>query len=612
MEAPVILFVTHMPKQCGVYEFGKNVFNAVSVSNKYKFIKTECESIKELKSYIDNHKPDAIIYNYHPSVLPWLCTKISKGVYRNNLADIKLIQIGIIHEITQEVADTATDYGNKFILGRSQKKLSSLFDFYIGADPTLLLKNPLVFKTGRLIPSYKKQVKVPDVTTIGSFGFATPNKGFEQLVKRVNEEFDKAIIRLNMPAADFGDSDGNNAKLIASNCKYLITKPGIQLEVSHTFMSDGELLDFLAGNSINVFMYQDKKGRGISSAVDNALAVKRPVAVSKCPMFRHILGAKPSVCVEDNSLKIILANGFSPLEKLTRNWTAENLVWDYERILDSVFSRTQKTIKPKMGIVRTIQSKISRFFTLPGKSFTWLRNTDSATEDDLSPVSSSGYTPVTIPAGTGFNRVLDDDARDLYKLAEIKLFELVPKTMAKKISRANVQQAFVFDTVYRSLAEYQNPKLLCVGSYEDTASMALQKMGYQVEDIDPMINYFLQEFYTKPSTVKNSYDIIFSTSVIEHDPDDESFVKCIGELLAPGGTAVLTCDYKDGWKSGDPKPEVDERFYTKQDLEKRLLSYVPQCELIGPHQWDCPNPDFNYLGKYQYSFATFVIRKRNN
>ena len=181
--------------------------------------------------------------------------------------------------------------------------------------------------------------------------------------------------------------------------------------------------------------------------------------------------------------------------------------------------------------------------------------------------------------------------------------------MRRKIPAANVQQAFVFDTVYRYLPQYQNPKLLCVGSYEDTASMSLLKMGYEVEEIDPMINYSLQEYFTKPTTVKNSYDIIFSTSVIEHDPDDESFIRCIHDLLAPGGMAVITCDYKDGWKPGEPKPEVDARFYTQHDLRSRLLPLMNNCHLVDEPQWGCPNPDFNYLGKYQYTFATFVIKK---
>ncbi|MBC7874343.1 MAG: hypothetical protein H7Y01_10125, partial [Ferruginibacter sp.] len=580
MKNRVILFVTHKPKQCGVYEFGKTVFDVISVSRKYFFQKAECASLADLEKAIAQHNPSAIIYNYHPSVLPWLCTKISKGIYRNNLAGIENVQLGIIHEVTQEIADTATGYMNKYIPGPSQKKLNSLFNFYIAADPTLLLKNPVVFKTGRIIPPYNKQLNPPAVTTIGSFGFATPKKGFEKLVQKVQEEFDDAIIRLNMPAADFGDADGKNARLIASHCKDLVTKPGIKLEVTHEFMKDNELLDFLAGNSMNVFMYEDTGGRGISSAVDQALSVKRPVAVSRSPMFRHLLGAIPSVCVDDNPLTTILKNGFSPLEKIVKDWNADNLCWEYERILDTVFSKIENPVKVRMGIKRTIQSFGNRLLSLPDQSFTWLRNTKAATEDDLSPLDAFVYNPVTLPAGSSLNRILDDEARQLYKPAEEKLFELVPKTMSKKIARANVQQAFVFDTVYRLLNSYSNPTLLCVGSYEDTGSMALQRMGYPVDDIDPMINYFLQEFYTRPSTVKNSYNIIFSTSVIEHDPDDMSFVKCISGLLAPGGIAIITCDYKDGWKPGDLKPAVDARFYTKYDLEKRLLSYLPGFELV--------------------------------
>jgi len=610
MSKKIILFVSHKPKQCGVFEFGKNVFSVISASDKYKFIKAELESLEELRSFIRNHKPDAIIYNYHPTVLPWLCTKISKGIYRNNIADLTSIQIGIIHEVTQGVADAATGYRNKWILGPSQKKLNSLFDFYIAADPTLLLKNPLVFKTGRLIPEYDKIAANSSIPIVGSFGFATPKKGFEKMVQKVQEEFDEAIIRINMPSADFGDETGSHARRIAENCKCLIHKPRIKLEISHQFMNDEELLDFLAGNSMNVFMYEDTGGRGLSSALDNALAVKKPVAVSRCPMFRHVLTAKPSVCVEDSSLKEILYNGFSPVEKVAKDWNKENLVWEYERILDRIFQYEEKSVSKKRGIIRSAQFNWRRFFSLPDKSFTWLRNTEVATEDDLSADSNTQYTPVPLQTGEGFNRILNDEARMSYQPAIKKLFELAPLTMSKKIARANIQQAFVFDTVYRHIANYPQPKMLCVGSYEDTASIALKKMGYPVEEIDPMMNYYLQEFYTKPSTIKNSYDIILSTSVIEHDPDDESFIRCIAGLLKPGGIAVITCDYRDGWKPGDPKPGVDARFYTKKDLECRLLSYIPGCELLDKPEWDCLHPDFNYLGKYQYSFASFVIRKK--
>jgi SAM-dependent methyltransferase len=245
----------------------------------------------------------------------------------------------------------------------------------------------------------------------------------------------------------------------------------------------------------------------------------------------------------------------------------------------------------------------------PNKTFTWLRNSEQTTADDIRMNRSVQYQPMRIPAGISLNRILDNNARELYKPTIDKLIELVPITMTRKIAEANVQQAFVFDTVYRYLSQYQDPKLLCVGSYEDTASMSLTKLGFRVIEIDPVLNYCLQEYFTKPTTVKNSYDIIFSTSVIEHDPDDESFIQCIADLLVPGGVAVITCDYKEGWKPGEPKPEVDERFYTQQDLRDRLLPLMKNCQLVDEPQWDCTNPDFNLFGRYQYTFATLVVKK---
>jgi SAM-dependent methyltransferase len=604
-----ILFVSHKQAKCGVYEFGLNVFEVLKNSMQFNFVRAECSSLEELKKSIYNYNPSVIIYNYHPSVLPWLATKTLPLVFKNFVSHINIPQIGIIHEITQEIADGATNYGNKFIFGNYNRLSSTLFDYYIAPDPTLLLQNPLVYKTSRLVPNYHNTFSTPAKITVGSFGFGTPKKGFEKIVELVQREFDEALIRFNIPFASFGDTEGVNAKAIAERCKDIIHKKGIQLIVTHDFQDKNTMLDFLAQNTINVFLYEDTASRGLSSTIDNALGVQRPIAISDSSMFRHLFDVAPSVCVNKNSLRNIINNGFTPLQKKHDDYSPEILVWEYERIVLSVLDRFNKSYVIKMGIKRTIQSKINRLFSLPDKTFTWLRNSDKATDDNLSIDTSIKYQCISLPANSVFNRILDDNARALYKPAIEKLIELVPKTMAKKIAEANVQQAFVFDTVYRFIIQNKNPKLLCVGSYEDTASMALIKMGYKVEEIDPMLNYYLQEYFTKPSTSKNSYDIIFSTSVIEHDPDDELFVKCIDQLLAPGGVAIITCDYKEGWKQGDLKPEVDARFYTQKDLKERLLNYMPNCNLVDSPQWDCANPDFNYLGKYQYTFATFVVRK---
>lgn len=593
-----ILFVSHPERQCGVHEYGKNIADALIDSGKYRFIYQECAGIRDLEAAIDAHQPAVVIYNYYGSTLPWLTKKIIHKTYRPLNRFIKVPQLGIFHEVTQEKADGASNW---------------LFDYYIAPDPTLLLRNPIVYKTGRLVPGFANPYPIPEVPVIGSFGFATPNKGFEEIVKAVQQEFDKAIIRFNIPSADFGDKEGSNARWLVETCRSLITKPGIELNVSHNFLSKNEILDFLAQNTINVFLYQDKRGRGISSTTDYALAVNRPLMVSDSIMFRHLHNVEPSIVYGHTSIKQVIQQGVAPLQQVKKNWNRDNIVWEYERIIDDVLRKEAlKKNAPKPGLVGTAVNNLRALMGLRKKAFTWLRNAETLASDDFSVDSKQSYTPIQLPQGAGFNRILDDKARKIYQPAIKKLTELVPVTMAKKIPEANVQQAFVFDTVYRLLKEYRSPNILCVGSYEDTAAMSLKRLGVAIEEIDPVLNYYLQEYFNKPGVVKGSYDIVFSTSVIEHDPDDESFARCIDELLAPGGVAVITCDYKDQWKPGDPKPEVDARLYTQHDLKNRLLPVMKGCALVDEPQWDCPNPDFIYLGKYQYTFATFVVRKLNN
>jgi len=207
-----------------------------------------------------------------------------------------------------------------------------------------------------------------------------------------------------------------------------------------------------------------------------------------------------------------------------------------------------------------------------------------------------------------YNRILDDEARGLYAPMITVLSALAPDMMTRKIAEANVQQGFVLDTVLRFAQRVPSPRILCVGSHEDTACVSLKALGYPLTEIDPVANYDLDAFCKLPSTKMAAYDLVFSTSVIEHVQDDEGFVREIGQLLAPGGVAVLTCDYNDAYAPGTPIPREDFRFYTQRDFRQRLLPQVPDCALVDTPQWECPEPDFVYHG-CRYTFATLVFQK---
>lgn len=576
-----VLIISHKEEQCGVHQFGVSIAKVLSKSKKYNFQYAECSNSKEYFNVVNKYRPCAIIYNYHPSTLTWVKRKITRK--------IDVPHIDIIHEVTQEIADGIDD---------------SFFDYHIAADPVLLLKNPLVFKTGRLVRRIENQYDMPEIPTIGSFGFATEGKGFDRLVSTVQEEFDNAIIRLNIPFATFADPNGIAALAISKQCERLIVKPGIKLEVNHAFLSVEKVLDFLAQNTINAFLYEENKGRGISSVIDLALAVRRPIAITRSTMFRHMHSAIPSVCIENSSLREIIKNGFEPVDHFYEEWNEANLIWDYERIIESVLGKSLNT--NVSNIQRSLRSFLKKADVRKFSEY-WVPKIEQVTID-RSISGEEKSKPILISDGVSFNRILDEDARNQYAPCIDALFKLLPEMMARKIPEANIQQAFILDTVQKFIRRYETPKILCVGSYDDTAFSALKMYGHRMDEVDPVLNYDLNTFMHKPSTSKGSYDIIFSTSVIEHVKDDELFITQIAELLSQGGVAILTCDYNDQYKPSDKIPSEDFHMYTQKDFFERLLPLLRECSLVDEPQWDCPNPDFVYAG-YSYTFATFVFRK---
>ncbi len=311
VEKKVILLVSHKEKQCGIHQYAINISEALQKSTRYNFGYVECSNQEELHKVVVKTDPAAIIYNYYPATMPWLTSRITR------LHNIP--QFGIMHEVTQEEADKAT---------------REMFDFHLCPDPTFIENNPIVFKTKRLIPPYINTKNIPDIVTIGSFGFGFGDKGFEHIVKTVQREFDQAKIILHLPFNDIVDKKGRQHALsTAERCRHLVAKPGIKLVINHEFISKQQLLDFLAGNTLNAFFYETEKHRGISSTIEHALAVQRPLAITKCGMFRHVNSAKPSICIEDSSLRTIIDNGIAPLVPFYNEWSEAAFIKDYEGII---------------------------------------------------------------------------------------------------------------------------------------------------------------------------------------------------------------------------------------------------------------------------------------
>lgn len=204
------------------------------------------------------------------------------------------------------------------------------------------------------------------------------------------------------------------------------------------------------------------------------------------------------------------------------------------------------------------------------------------------------------------NRLLDnEDRKELDSNFKNYFWLNIPEMMSRKIDRANVQQYFVYQTVC-NLSPDINSKVLCAGCHEDTAYEMLKLKYTNIVGIDPVINVDLAT-YTQVQ-FPETFDCIFSTSVLEHVKNDTEFINNICRLLKPSGCGILTVDFDNSYIPGKRLPYTDLRFYTLQSMQKlQKILEEQNCNLLGEPRWD-GQPDFEYDG-CKYSFASLVFVK---
>jgi len=137
----------------------------------------------------------------------------------------------------------------------------------------------------------------------------------------------------------------------------------------------------------------------------------------------------------------------------------------------------------------------------------------------------------------------------------------------------------------------------------------LRAKGYRLDDMGPNVsNISLDTFYRSNKGVLQSYDLIFSLSVLEHVADDVTFIRMMADLLAPEGVAILTIDFSNRYVDQGCKPRLNHRLYTTRDLSERLMHALPDCALLDSPTWDDGGDEFEFDGCH-YSFAAWVFRR---
>ena len=308
-----ILLVNNTTKNCGVYQYGKRCANIFLNSTNYNIKYIEVDNLQSFLDVVNSFSPNIIIYNYVNSTLPFITPDIV-----NSLKQLKIKNGCIVH-----------NYQYTF------------FDFYLHQNPNYI-EHTNNFKLLRPLFNYNCQnsYKVNEPIKIGSFGFGFKFKKYDLICKLINDEFltENVEIRLHLTDSFYGNNFIEK-QVIAEECYKQITRSNIKLNITFDFITDEQLLDFLHANDLNVFLYENYKHyNGISSVIDYALSVKKPIAICKSSMFGHIMDSQPSICVEDTSLKTIINNGTKPLEHYYEKWSCNNFKIQFENIVDTILN----------------------------------------------------------------------------------------------------------------------------------------------------------------------------------------------------------------------------------------------------------------------------------
>lgn len=338
------LFINCIRAKDSIFESGAMAFQCLTGSEKYSLDYAEIspENVTISTAY------DFYFFNYHLITMSWLDT-----------ATIKALLPGVKFTMVLEVAPN-----DPFVLCSPVD-----FDAYCVLDPTLNTEQENVFAFPRPLEIFDEDLfyEPKEVPVIGSFGFATPGKGFEHVIDAVNREFEQAVVRINIPYATYTDEGGTYAKQLAQMCRER-AKSGIEVVVTHDFMTKSELIKWCAENTLNCFLY-DRNQPGLAATTDQAITSGRPLIVSKNNTFRHIQKyIKP---FPYQSLKDAIEYTPQKVEEIQKDWSPEKFREQFEAVLDDfqfaeqplknpeIVQLTLKPPPPPDGFVQKARTKIA-------------------------------------------------------------------------------------------------------------------------------------------------------------------------------------------------------------------------------------------------------------
>ena len=320
-----ILFI-HAPMPdtgiCALSVCGNFYADTFTASKKYNVLAFTALSSEEVINLYEKYQPKIIFYHYGERTTLWMKDKTWKK------------KINCKHVVLD------TDSTQRSVNNFSPEKFHD-FDFYISVDPTLDTEHMTnVFKLNFLRPDvFAPEYVDTGITKIGFHGGAYPNKGIFELPGYIQEHYDEAEIHFHCPMGfvNSGNSDEELMKNI-NIAKSKIYKPGIKFFLTTDIISDQELINRLSQNTVNCYFYTPDPYGQSGSSINAALSARRPIAIRKTKPTLSYWNLNPSICIEENSIKDIIKNGFDPLEPIYQKFSYSNVCKEFESIVSRILN----------------------------------------------------------------------------------------------------------------------------------------------------------------------------------------------------------------------------------------------------------------------------------
>lgn len=261
------LFLNSFKSACSIYSSGQHIYDILKDSDKVNLDYSEEHNWNTIWST----SYDFIVYNQHFQVNNWLT--------RETINEFQ----GPVFCIVTEVA----------FIGDPHSRSPNWFTHYIVLDPSIT-ETETVHAFPRPLLNIRTIDNVDDIKhdipIIGSFGFAGAGKEWNKIVEAVEKDYDKAIIRVNIPYATHIPNNQQCIDAAFQSMRDAVTKQGISLNLTSEYMSEKDLVSWCSQNTLNCFIYYRAGivGSGLSAVVDQAISAKRPILFSADPPFRHV------------------------------------------------------------------------------------------------------------------------------------------------------------------------------------------------------------------------------------------------------------------------------------------------------------------------------------